>query len=62
MIPKEEDYNEVDYELIIKKKSGDNLAESKFNEYTKKIEEIMSNDEFLVIVKKLDNDDYEIEY
>ena len=59
---KEQEYDEIDYEITIKNKSGSEIPESKFNEFTKKIEEEMSKGDFLVLITKLKPDKYHVKY
>jgi len=57
----ENEYNEVDYVLTVKHKSGESIPESDFNRFTSEIEEKMSDEKFLVVVKKYDREEVEIE-
>lgn len=51
----ERDYTEVEYNLTIRTKSGVHMPLSKFHEFTKKIEDMASKDEFLVVIEQLDS-------
>ena len=58
----EQTYDEVDYTLTIKRKDGREVKESEFNKVAKHIEELFGHDhDYLVLVQKLDPDEYEIE-